>query len=114
SEARFVHKVGGSLPMLHARVAEHLLDRARGRLLDATSLRAYAEQVLAAQPAWTVPEREKGTDEEVLSFIRAELRTHPGLSYTAALRLYRGQGRACEQKRFRSLFKSVAGVSHAA
>lgn len=114
SEARFVHKVGGALPTLHARVAEHVLEESRGRPLDARSLRAYAEALLASQPAWTVPERERGTDQEVLLFIRSQLRLHPGLSYTAALRQYRGQGRACEQKRFKNLFKSVIGVTHAA
>jgi hypothetical protein len=114
SEARFIHKVGGSLPILHARVAEHLLKESRGRPLDAPSLRAYAEAILSAQPAWTVPLREKGNDSEVLAFIRSRLRRDPALGYTTALRSYRASGRACEQKRFKALFHSVARVVHAA
>jgi hypothetical protein len=114
SEARFIHKLGGSLPILHARVAEHLLKESRGRPLNARSLRTHAEAILAVQPAWTTPLREKGDDAEVLAFIRTAVRRNPALGYTRALRDYRASGKACEQKRFKSLFQSVAGVIHAA
>lgn len=114
SEARFIHKVGGSLPILHARVAEHLLEKSHGRVLDARALRAHAEAVLAIQPTWTVPERQKGDDREVAAFIRAQLRQNPATTYTVALRAYRAGGKACEQKRFKKLFTSAIGALHAA
>jgi hypothetical protein len=114
TEARFVHKVGGAMPALHARVAQHLLEQAGGQHLDARILRAAAAAVLAAQPAWEPPSREKGTDRQVTAFIRALAKKQLRLTYTMALREYRRQGKACEQKRFKELFQLATGVSHGA
>ena len=52
------------------------------------------------------------TDYQVKRFIKRELRSAPGLSCTRALRVLRDGGRACEQKRFKNLFREVAGYVH--
>jgi len=108
SDARFMNLVSGSLPTLHVRLAEYLLDQSRGRPLEVSSLRTCADAVLGSQPAWVVPDRERRSDAAVLRSIRGLLRSDPGLSYTAALRRYRSGGHACEQKRFKRLFSSAA------
>jgi hypothetical protein len=113
SEARLAHAVGGALPVLHARVTEKVLEVANGKPLQAGLLRTHFARVLARQPEWQLPVREKSADEEVRAFVRRELRSNPALSYTAALRTYRGTGRACEQKRFKTLFGSVTEESDA-
>ena len=49
-------------------------------------------------------ERRRLTDEEVRLFIRERRQAEPGAKHTRLLRLFRENGHACEQRRFRTLF----------
>ncbi len=112
SEARWVGKVGGALPTLHARVAEHIIAKSRGRALDSGKLRDYALGVLSKQPAWEMPQREKMSDHQVVAFIRRKLRRDQSATHTRLLRELRSSGQACEQKRFKQLFHSLVETRH--
>lgn len=107
SNARLLSKVGGSLPALHARVARQILLDAPRFGLDASAIRARWARIAERSPEVMKPVRTPSNDEEVRSFIRDSLRKEPSLKHTKLLRDFRGTGRACEQNRFRNLFKQV-------
>ncbi|NJK30916.1 MAG: hypothetical protein HC927_00130 [Deltaproteobacteria bacterium] len=54
-----------------------------------------------------IPKREPSTDEVVQTFIDEQLRENPKLGWTPLLRRWRSNGRACEQSRFRDLYREV-------
>lgn len=112
SEERLLAEVQGARPALHARVARHILAGARTHGLDAEALRARYQKIAEAADFRPTPERQPMTDHEVKRFIKQELRTAPDLSCTRALRVLRDGGRACEQKRFKNLFREVASRVH--
>ncbi len=56
------------------------------------------------------PHGRRMSDEAVLAFVRQAVRSEPRLTHSRALRLLRGSGNACEQSRFRELFRDAAGV----
>lgn len=99
--------VGGALPSLHARVARKILAESRGAVLAAPALRARYGALLARAPELPRYDRTRMNDREVRRFILEQLRRHPSISHTPALRTLRDGGRACEQVRFRSLFQEV-------
>jgi hypothetical protein len=108
SEERLLAEVRGARPALHARVARHILANAQTHGLDAEALRARYHDLAELADFRRTPERQPMTDHEVKRFIKRELHTAPGISYTRALRELRDGGRACEQKRFKNLFREVA------
>ena len=54
-------------------------------------------------------ERIPMTDEEVRLYIKSAMKHEGKLSHTGLLRKLRAENRACEQKRFRDLFKEMSG-----
>lgn len=108
SVAVLTHEVGGALPALHARVARKILEEAPSHGLEASSLRSLWAIRAAESPALSKPDREPSTDSEVKDFVKKALAKGPG-THSRLLREYRASGRACEQSRFRELFKSVCG-----
>ncbi len=107
STANLLSELGGALPSLHARLARRLLDEAPEHGIDATELSARWQQIAARAPHPPKIDRAPSSDPQVKSFIRESLRGRPSLTHTRALRNFRAAGRACEQARFRDLFKSV-------
>jgi hypothetical protein len=112
TEERLLGEVQGARPALHARVARHILAGARTHGLDAEALRARYQELAESADFRPTPERQPMTDHEVKRFIKQELRAAPDLSYTRALRALRDGGRACEQKRFKNLFREFASRVH--
>ena len=106
-DARFEHMVGGARSTINARLMHHVLNRFHGDELRADvvarSLRSQARH-LAPPRAF---ERCPLTDEAILRSIRGMAANRCGLSATRALQQLRGQGYACEQKRFRRLFEAT-------
>lgn len=103
-DARLQAVVGGSLAALNARVALHLL-RQPPVEWTLTAARDRMAGLLAAAPPVVRPIRRGLDDEEVIAFIRRQLRTAPTASTTALLRALRGRGLACEASRFARLFQ---------
>jgi len=98
-------RVGGTMQGLNARVAAELLDGLDGHAVDAELLRARFEQMVEHTSKPVKPQRPQIDDEDVITFIRAELAKNPNARQTALLAELRRSGRACEQGRFRRLFQ---------
>lgn len=109
SQESLIGHVAGARPALHARVARHILEHIREHPLSARSLRARYTRLGNRSEYVRPPGREPMADEEVRHFIRRELGADPYLTHSRLLRVLRDRGRACEQKRFRSLFREEAG-----
>jgi hypothetical protein len=108
SEARLLHKVGGSRLTLHARVATALLLRSsKQTCVRASEWWSVAQQWSNDSPAPTAFNRAPASDKEVLAFIRFHLSRNSEMSHTPMLRAFRDSGSACEQGRFRQLFQQV-------
>lgn len=108
SQESLIGHVEGARPALHARVARHMLEHAQRHPLCAATLRARYARLARSSDYARPPEREPMTDAEVRRFIRRELESNPSLSHSRLLRVLRDGGRACEQKRFRNLFREEA------
>jgi hypothetical protein len=112
-DARVQVALGGSDSLrgtkqgLAARTAQTLLTSARTWPPRASKLRASYNRLVTDHAAPAVPQRERHDDQAVLEFIKAQLREDPRLGWTALLRRWRDSGQACEQKRFRGLFRSL-------
>lgn len=99
--------LGGALPSLHARVARYLVERGTPGGITPEWARVQLDQLRSSSQPPPRPDRERSSDEEVIAFIRTELARGERASHSALLRKYRDSGRACEQSRFRNLFKSA-------
>ncbi len=97
--------LGGSLHALGARVARAILeDLPSGGLTI-----AFARNVVAAlrrtAPVAIAIDRTRATDREVRTFIAAALADAP-IGWSKLLKRFRAGGRACEQGRFRALYRA--------
>lgn len=97
--ANLQSSLGGSLLSLHARVASELLQAARGQL-DAHRLK---KNLRRREQERDTPQREPLSDQAVQRFIRKS----SARNYSAGLRELRDAGFACEQSRFRQLFRET-------
>jgi hypothetical protein len=100
--------MGGALVSLHARVARHLIQNTAPRDFVKENLGLMSKKLDDAAGQST--KRTAGstmTDDDVLAFIRRRVAADPKASHTRLLRELRDQGQACEQGRFRRLFKQV-------
>ena len=73
------------------------------RIRDAASVESF----MAGRKKPSIPNRERQTDEEVITFINQNWQAVDGRS-ARMLRFLRDSGRACEQGRFQGLFRRVA------
>lgn len=107
SNARLRSIVQGSMVSLHARVARWLIQTAAEHHFELAAVKdkvATASRELPPPPKY---ERRPATDEEVRMFLRSRMRAEPKTSHTRLLRAWRSAGHACEQSRFRELFREV-------
>jgi hypothetical protein len=97
--------LGGGLVSLNVRVVAEALNRIPvsdltveevGKLVDGLSSRAKPR---------IYPKRRPASDNEVIYFIKNAAMGERKPSYTNPLRSFRSSGRACEMKRFRTLFQ---------
>lgn len=108
SRANLQASLGGGLVSLHARSARHLLGKVSPRDFVKENLSIMSKELEGdvvmgkTRPAGSVM-----SDTEVVAFIKAHLGTHPKASHTGLLRQLRESGKACEQSRFRDLFKQL-------
>jgi hypothetical protein len=114
SSAHLQARMGGARLSLHARVARDLLRRARSQadFLDAPRVQGYYQRLIQRSAPPPRYERAPMTDDEVRRFIVRASRTK-ALSWSAALRLLRGGGRACEQQRFKRIFTELGNAHDA-
>lgn len=100
--------LGGALTSIHARIARRLLEHFDPSTLDAESARRYTQRLAGRTPELPTLDRTRGDDAQVRAFIRSALRRDDDATHTRLLREYRASGHACEQRRFRDLFKEEA------
>jgi hypothetical protein len=67
-------------------------------------------QLLSNLDEYPYPQRRQTSDEQVAEFIRQKKSAHSKVSHSRLLREFRASGSACEQKRFRELFKQTHPV----
>ena len=106
-DARLENILGRSRMALNSRILKLILTDFPTSKMRASHLKCYFDELLAILPKSAYPQRKPSDDRDVRDFIRKNLKKNKGGSYTNSLRLYRGTGRACEQKRFRGLFRTV-------
>ena len=112
ADARLQHYVGGVRRSLNVRLARYLLEQTRRGKLSASRIRSLVEPLLEAAPALQKFDRTPMTDDEVRSFILQRMQQEDRVSHTRLLRKLRADGKACEQKRFRDLFRQVEETAH--
>lgn len=106
-DARGRTMLGGTMLGLNARVALTLLEWAKGGPLTVSRLRQRFDDMVGDIERSPSPNRERRSDQEVLSFLRAEVARAPRAGWTPLLKAFRGGGRACEQHRFKALYRQV-------
>jgi hypothetical protein len=99
--------LGGTMQGLNARVAHSLLEWGHDGPLTVPRLRQRYDNMVSDAEKPPKPNRERMADEDVLTFLRAELARDPRAGWTLLLRTLRGGGRACEQRRFKELHQQV-------
>ena len=108
SRATLQGTLGGALVSLHARAARHLLRAVSPSDFVKENLSIMSKELEG--DAGETKKRSAGSamsDADVIAFIRAQLAADPKASHTGLLRQLRESGRACEQGRFRRLFKQM-------
>lgn len=111
-DARLQHHLRGSRHSLNARAARELLRGSTDAIIQLPSAKVRFETLLSRQPSLVAYNRRPMTDEQVVTFIARSLRSNPNLTHTRLLRTLRDRNRACEQKRFASLFRKVQEKAH--
>jgi len=105
-DARLQHVVGGARRSVNTRVASHLISTSSS-LPTFSKLKAKLNKLMKDLPDLPVYDRVPVTDDEVLKYLLSELRKDSSKAHTPLLRKFRDEGRACEQSRFRGLYKQV-------
>ena len=108
-DARMSRILGGAVGHVTVRALEHVLQQSRApEDLTPGRARALLEEVRKAAPKELFPKRKRQTEDQVADWIRkARTGDHPPTSASAALRRFRDEGFAFEQKRFGRLFRSL-------
>ena len=105
-DARLQPAIGGARRSLNTRLANKILRESRVPPRASTLAIRYRE-LLSQQPALEKYDRKPLSDDQVRQFIRNKLAKDSSLRHTPLLRMLRDDDKACEQKRFSSLFKEV-------
>jgi hypothetical protein len=107
ADARLEGLFGKSRLSLNNKIAEWVISNFAADELRTSTVSARLEKLIHDFPPSTYPTREKSSDSAVLDFLENKLRSGQLTSYSVLLRDYRASGRACEQRRFRALFKKL-------
>lgn len=105
-DARLQAATGGARRSLNTRLANKILRESR-QPPRASTLAVRYRKLLKQQPELEKYDRKPLTDDQVRRFIRQKLRSDDSLRHTPLLRILRNENKACEQKRFASLFNEV-------
>lgn len=105
-DASLAGTLGGTLTSLNARVARRLLQSANRKDITVDKLAELSLAIDRGAPRLAPPGVAK-CDSEVEAFIRAQLAKVPTTSKTRLLQRFRGNGQACEQRRFGKIYSRV-------
>lgn len=105
-DARLQAATGGARRSLNTRLANKILRESRVPPRASTLAVRYCK-LLSQQPELEKYDRKPLSDDQVRQFIRKKLVKDDSLRHTPLLRMLRDDDKACEQKRFSSLFKEV-------
>lgn len=106
-DARLQQLLGGSRSSLNARIARYILEQFPAESLRAPELTAACEKLLAQLPDLPRLERRRLHNDEIRAFISTQLDEFRRPTHTALLRKLRQSGSACEESRFRRLFRQL-------
>jgi len=102
--------IPGTMSDFASRALHHYACCLRDGVLSASHADDDRQKLLGQMTGWRTPNtpvRERMTDEEIVRFIHEHWQETGGRS-GASLRLLRDSGHACEQSRFRDLFRSAS------
>jgi hypothetical protein len=104
-------RFGGSMSSTGVRVARAMLDQLDPQeSLGPRQAREFIKTFLRDTEPLPRFDRDRLSDDDVLTWIRTDAQAHPGTTNkTAALRRLRDERRACEQTRFGHLYDSARG-----
>ena len=103
--------VGGSLQALNARIVLHLVCGPPNQLTR-NCIRREVLAMADEAPEVKRPKRSPMSDDDVRIWIHQQVDGSPKATHSGLLRVLRDEGRACEQSRFRDLFREVKEVRH--
>jgi hypothetical protein len=106
ADARSQSLVKGQMHSLNARLLQHALEIWDQWSGDICVLKEIFSCELDEQPPAPSYARQPLSDSDILKFIRRELDRQPSVGHSTLLRSLRQSGRACEQTRFRELFRA--------
>jgi hypothetical protein len=102
--ARLERELGRGRSALNVRTLAHVLKKYPHQV-GRPELFGSFQQLLSRLDDFPYPQRRQTSDEEVIEFIRQKRLEIPRVSHSSLLRQFRAEGNACEQSRFRELFK---------
>ncbi len=111
-DARLQPLVGGVLRSLNVRLLRHALETARRAPPTMSGISKRFKKLLVDAPERPKYDRTPMTDDDVRRFVKGAIKKHTNVTQSRLLRDLRDSGKACEQGRFRTLFKEVQGAHH--
>jgi hypothetical protein len=106
-DARFENLVGGARSTLNARMLRHIVEENKSGIIRVPQITDYLNALATRLGKLRTFDRRSLGDKEVAAFIRKQSGLVPRSSASALLRILRDQGMACEQKRFRRIYKTI-------
>ncbi|MCC2280262.1 hypothetical protein LKL35_33315 [Streptomyces sp. ET3-23] len=109
ADAGLRRSLGGTLTSLNVRMAASWLQHCEDRQLTSPATSKSWNKWATGESRPEKHNRKPMTNDEVVTFIRQQTSSQPGISRTRLLRLLRDEGRACEQSRFANLYIQTMG-----
>jgi hypothetical protein len=104
--ARLERELGRGRSALNVRTLAHILKKYPDQVGKNELFKTF-EKLLSRLDDFPYPQRRQTSDDEVSDFIRQKRAVFPKVSHSSLLRQFRAEGNACEQSRFRELFKGT-------
>ncbi|WP_330340140.1 hypothetical protein [Streptomyces sp. NBC_00557] len=111
ADAGLRHALGGTLTSLNVRMAASWLQHCEDGQLTSPATSDSWKKWAASESRPEQHNRKPMTDDEIITFVRQQTASQPGISRTRLLRQLRAEGRACEQSRFANLYIKTVGQS---
>ena len=107
ADARLKALVGGAMQSVNARLARRAIAVSETWAHDPEQLHVLFTEWGAQLPPTEPIDRVRSDDTAIREYVTVALQNTPKLTHTALLRALRASGRACEQFRFREIFRQV-------
>ncbi len=111
-DARLQPLVGGILRSLNVRALRYYLSNCGREQPGLRTMKTAFQEMLERAPVRVRDQRAPVSDDELRRFVNAAISTRDRISHTSLLRELRASGRACEQTRFRTVFREVEASIH--